>query len=158
MGEEESREPEGTGQTGTGLTGTGQTGIGQTGIGQTWTDQRMEILIGQLLRAGVMLAAVVVLLGGVVYLVRHGHTRVDYRVFRGEPAGVRTVGGIVREAFSLRGEGIIQLGLLLLIATPVARVAFSIFGFAKEHDRMYVVITVIVLLVLIYSLMGSAGL
>ncbi len=143
MGEEESREP-------------GR--IGQTWTDRAWTDQRMEILIGQLLRAGVMLAAAVVLLGGAVYLVRHGHTRVDYRVFRGEPADFRGVRGIVREAFSLRSQGIIQLGLLLLIATPVARVAFSIFGFAEEHDRMYVVITVIVLLVLIYSLMGSPGL
>jgi uncharacterized membrane protein len=118
----------------------------------------MEILIGQLLRAGVMLAAVVVLVGGTVYLVRHGHSTVDYRTFRGEPENLRTVGGIVRQALALRGRGIIQLGLLLLIATPVARVAFSIFGFAEEHDRMYVVITVIVLLVLIYSLMGSPGL
>jgi uncharacterized membrane protein len=125
---------------------------------QSWTDQRMEILIGQLLRAGVLLSAVVVLLGGAVYLVRHGHSTADYRVFRGEPANLRSVGGIVREALALRGRGIIQLGLLLLIATPVARVAFSIFGFAKEHDGMYVVITMIVLLVLIYSLMGSPGL
>jgi uncharacterized membrane protein len=125
---------------------------------QAWTDQRMEIFIGQLLRAGVLLSAAVVLLGGSVYLVRHGHSRPDYHVFRGEPADLRSVGGIVREALALRGEGIIQLGLLLLIATPVARVAFSIFGFAEEHDRMYVTITVIVLLVLIYSLMGSPGL
>ncbi|MGB8988045.1 MAG: DUF1634 domain-containing protein [Candidatus Sulfotelmatobacter sp.] len=130
----------------------------QGGIHQAWTDQRMELLIGQLLRAGVLLSAAVVLLGGGVYLVRHGHSRPDYRVFRGEPADLRSVGGIVRQALALRGEGIIQLGLLLLIATPVARVAFSIFGFAEEHDRMYVVVTVIVLLVLIYSLMGSPGL
>jgi uncharacterized membrane protein len=123
-----------------------------------WTDHRMEILIGKLLRAGVLLSAVVVLLGGTVYLLRHGHTRVDYRVFHGEPADLRSVSGIVRDTLALRGEGIIQLGLLLLIATPVARVAFSIFGFAEEHDRMYVVITIIVLLVLIYSLMGSPGL
>ncbi len=135
---------------------------GQSSTEQTstdhWTDQRMEILIGQLLRAGVMLAAVVVLLGGTVYLVRHGHSTADYGTFRGEPENLRTVGGIMRQALALRGKGIIQLGLLLLIATPVARVAFSIFGFAEEHDRMYVVITVIVLLVLIYSLMGSPGL
>jgi uncharacterized membrane protein len=130
----------------------------QGGIHQAWTDQRMELLIGQLLRAGVLLSAAVVLLGGGVYLVRHGHSRPDYHVFRGEPADLRSVGGIVRQALALRGEGIIQLGLLLLIATPVARVAFSIFGFAEEHDRMYVVVTVIVLLVLIYSLMGSPGL
>ena len=125
---------------------------------QGWTDHRMEILIGQLLRAGVLLSAAVVLLGGTVYLIRHGRSPADYHVFRGEPADLRNVGRIVREALAHRGKGIIQLGLLLLIATPVARVAFSIFGFAEEHDRMYVVITVIVLLVLIYSLMGSPGL
>ena len=56
----------------------------------------------------------------------------------------------------LRGRGIIQLGLLLLIATPVARVALSIFGFAKERDRMYVVFTLIVFSILLYSLIGSA--
>jgi len=54
------------------------------------------------------------------------------------------------------GRGIIQFGLLLLIATPVARVAFSIFGFAQERDRMYVVFTVIVFSILLFSLLGSA--
>ncbi|MGC1451938.1 MAG: DUF1634 domain-containing protein [Candidatus Sulfotelmatobacter sp.] len=48
------------------------------------------------------------------------------------------------------------LGLLLLIATPVARVGLSIFGFAEEHDSMYVVFTVIVFSILLYSLLGSA--
>ncbi len=55
----------------------------------------------------------------------------------------------------LNGRGIIQLGLLFLIATPVARVIFSIWGFADERDRMYVVFTVIVLAILIFSLVGS---
>jgi uncharacterized membrane protein len=54
-----------------------------------------------------------------------------------------------------RGRGLIQLGLLFLIATPIARVALSIVGFALERDRMYVGFTVIVLLVLLYSLLGS---
>ncbi len=49
----------------------------------------------------------------------------------------------------------IQLGLLLLIATPIARVAFSVVGFAIERDRMYVVFTLIVLAILLYSLLGS---
>jgi uncharacterized membrane protein len=80
----------------------------------------------------------------------------DFRVFRGEPADLRDVRGIIRDTLALRGRGIIQLGLLLLIATPVARVAFSIFGFAEERDRMYVVFTVIVFSILLYSLIGSA--
>ncbi|MGA9306405.1 MAG: DUF1634 domain-containing protein [Candidatus Sulfotelmatobacter sp.] len=123
---------------------------------RSWTDRRMDVVIGNLLRAGVLISALVVMVGGVLYLARNGHSPTDYRVFRGEPSDLRRVEGILRDAVALRGRGIIQLGLLLLIATPVARVAFSIFGFAEEHDRMYVVIASIVLLVLAYSLIGSA--
>jgi uncharacterized membrane protein len=122
---------------------------------RNWTDQRIENILANLLRAGVLLSALVVLIGGVIYLVRHGHAPVDYRVFQGEPARLRTIRGTARDAFELRGQGIIQLGLLLLIATPVARVAFSIFGFAEERDGMYVVFTLIVFSVLLYSLFGT---
>ena len=123
---------------------------------RSWTDQRIENILGNLLRAGVLLSALVVLIGGVIYLLRHGRSPMDFRVFHGEPADLRHVRGIMRDTVALRGRGIIQLGLLLLIATPVARVAFSIFGFAKERDRMYVVFTVIVFSILLYSIIGSA--
>ena len=123
---------------------------------RSWTDQRIENILGNLLCAGLLLSALVVLIGGVIYLVRHGHSAVDFRVFHGEPADLRDIRGIVSETWTLRGRGIIQLGLLLLIATPVAQVAFSIFGFAEERDRMYVVFTVIVFSILLYSLIGSA--
>jgi uncharacterized membrane protein len=116
----------------------------------------MDIVIGNLLRSGVVLSALIVFVGAVVYLVRHGHSPTDYRVFRGEPSDLRSVRGIFGDALALRGRGIIQLGLLFLIATPVARVALSIFGFAEEHDQMYVVFTVIVFSILLYSLLGSA--
>jgi uncharacterized membrane protein len=124
--------------------------------GPGWTDQRVDEIIGNLLRAGVILAAAVVLLGGVLYLAQHSSTLPDYRVFRGEPAYLRGVPGIVTDARALDGRGLIQLGLLLLLATPIARVAFSVLAFALQRDRTYVVVTVIVLVVLLYSL-GSAG-
>ena len=120
-----------------------------------WTDQKTEEIIGNLLRAGVMLAAAVVLTGGVVYLAHYGGARADYRVFRGEPTDLREVSGIVRDAFAGSSRGIIQLGLLLLIATPIARVAFAVFAFAAERDRMYVAFTLIVLAILLYSLVGT---
>lgn len=126
-------------------------------LGQSWTDQRIEVIIGDLLRAGVLLSAFVVSCGGIIYLVRHGHSPADYRVFRGEPTDLKALGGILGSAFELRGRGIIQLGLLLLIATPVARVAFSVWGFAAEHDHMYVMFTLIVLAILLCSLAGYAG-
>lgn len=120
-----------------------------------WTDQGIETVVGNLLRAGVMLSAFVVAVGAIIYLARHGHEPVEYRIFRGEPADLRVVSGIFRESFLLRGRAIIQFGLVLLIATPVARVAFSIVGFAKEHDGMYVVFTFAVFAILLYSLLGS---
>ncbi len=121
----------------------------------SWSDRRTERIIGNLLRAGVLLSATLVLAGGTFYLARRGAEVHDYRIFQGEPADLRTLSGILRDARSFDARGIIQLGLLLLIATPVARVAFSIFAFALERDTMYVVVTLIVLSVLIFSLAGG---
>ena len=120
-----------------------------------WTDQRVETIVADLLRAGVLLAAAVVALGGVIFLLRHGRAMPQYARFVGEPLEFRTVSGIIRGTASIRGRNIIQLGLLILIATPVARVAFSVVAFALERDRLYVVITLIVLAVLLFSLAGG---
>jgi len=124
--------------------------------GPAWTDQRVDEIIGTLLRVGVIVAAVVVLAGGALFLMRHGSTIPDYRVFHGEPAYLRGVSGILSAARALDGPGLIQLGLLVLLATPLARVAFSVLAFALRRDRTYVVVTLIVLVVLLYSL-GSGG-
>jgi uncharacterized membrane protein len=122
---------------------------------QPWRDRRIEVILGNLLRTGVLISAAVVLSGACVYLSRHAHEPADYRVFRGEPSEFRTIPGVMQSVMNGRGRGLIQLGLLLLIATPIARVAFSVAGFAIERDRLYVGFTLIVLAVLLYSLLGS---
>lgn len=121
----------------------------------SYTDEQMEQIIGNLLRIGAIIAAAMVLIGGVLYLIHYGTTLPDYRVFRGEPSDLRSLSGIVIDTLSLRSRGIIQLGLLLLIATPVARVVFSVFAFALQRDYTYVIVTLIVLGVLMYSLAGG---
>jgi uncharacterized membrane protein len=120
-----------------------------------WGDARIEEIVGNLLRAGVVVAAAVVAAGAVVFLIRHGGQRPQYGIFHGEPTELRSVAGIVRGALTGRGRGLIQLGLLLLVATPVARVVFSVIGFAIERDRAYVLITLTVLTVLLFSLAGG---
>jgi uncharacterized membrane protein len=125
-------------------------------IKEVWTDQKIEDIIGNLLRVGVGTAAAVVFVGAAIYLVRHGTGHANYRVFHGQPSDLRSLRGIIQAALSLRARGIMQLGLLLLIATPVARVAFSVVAFAIEGDRMYVVFTLIVLAILSFSLAGYA--
>ncbi|HUK14081.1 MAG TPA: DUF1634 domain-containing protein [Thermoanaerobaculaceae bacterium] len=124
-------------------------------MARRWTDQRIEQVVGGLLRTGVAVAAAVVLAGGVLFLVRHGAEQPHYGVFHGEPSDLRSVRGIVADVASGRARGLIQLGLLLLVATPVARVVFSVAGFALEHDRTYVWITLAVLAVLLFSLAGG---
>jgi uncharacterized membrane protein len=121
-------------------------------------DQHMDQIMAVLLRSGVLLAASLVFIGGIVYLSRHDLPATDYRVFQGEPQELRTVGGILREAAKFHGRGLIQLGLLVLIATPVARVLFSVVAFLYERDWTYVTITMIVLALLCYSLFGGGGL
>ena len=121
-------------------------------------DQRMDQIMAVLLRSGVLLAASLVFIGGIVYLSRHDLPAINYRVFQGEPQELRTVGGILHEAAKFHGRGLIQLGLLVLIATPVARVLFSVVAFLYERDWTYVAITVIVLALLSYSLFGGGGL
>lgn len=120
-----------------------------------WTDRRLEVVISVLLRTGVLISATVVLLGGICFLSRHGQELPEYRVFRGAPRIYRTFAGVVENAGPSNCQAVIQLGLLLLILTPVARVAFSLAGFALERDRTYVALTLLVLAILIYSLAGS---
>jgi len=121
-----------------------------------WDDQSIELIIGQLLRIGVLLSAAVVVLGGIIYLVRNGHVIADYTTFRGELSTLRNFDGIFHGVSLLSGRAVVQLGLLLLIATHVARVIFCAFAFFLQKDYLYVVFTLIVLAVLTYSIAGPS--
>jgi uncharacterized membrane protein len=121
-----------------------------------WTEERLDAMVSFVLRLGVNLAAAIVLLGALVFLHRHGHELPHYAVFQGEPSDLRTIDGVVREAAAFTGRGLMQLGLLVLMATPVARVALSVVVFAFQRDRTYVVVTLIVLTLLLLSLTGLA--
>ena len=117
-----------------------------------WTDERIEQVISLLLRIGVISASAIVLMGGVLYLFQYGLTLDHYQVFQGEPLYLCTVRGIFSSALASESLGIIQLGLLLLILTPIARVFFSVVAFAIQRDCLYVSVTLIVLIVLLYNL------
>jgi uncharacterized membrane protein len=119
-----------------------------------WDDDAVDRRIGTLLRTGVLLAAGVVLGSGIWFLFRFGTAVPNYQAFRSEPADLRSVSGIISGAFSRRPRSVIQFGLLVLIATPILRVAFSVVAFALQKDRMYAAITLIVLLVLLGSMSG----
>ena len=129
---------------------------------KTSSEQQLEYLLSNLMKYGVLIASAVVLLGGILYLIHHGAEPAGYHFFEGEPLEFRSPAGVVKAALSgsdayggLRLRCIIQLGLLLLIATPVVRVFISLLAFLLQREFIYVIITLLVMASLIYSLVGA---
>lgn len=110
--------------------------------------------IGNLLRWGVSSAALLVLAGGTLYLTGPSASASSrFSHFQGESAGLQHVSRVILRALHGESEAIIQAGILVLIATPVARVLFATVSFAQAKDWIYVCISSIVLVLLLWSLL-----
>jgi uncharacterized membrane protein len=118
-------------------------------------ESRVDMLLAYVLRTGVLAAAALVACGGMMYLRTHWDATAGYAVFQRQPPELRSVAGAVASARALRGEGLIEVGLLLLIDTPIARVALSVALFLQQRDWLYVGITLLVLVLLTYSLLAG---
>ncbi|MFT4093184.1 MAG: DUF1634 domain-containing protein [Niabella sp.] len=125
-------------------------------IKDRFRDKDMEQIIGMQLRVGVITASIIVLAGGIFYLLRHGSQPVpDYKNFIGENADYTTLSSVKEGIAHVKGRAIIMLGAVILIATPVLRVLFSLLGFIIEKDRLYIAITLFVLAVMCISIFGG---
>lgn len=112
---------------------------------------QIELIIGQVLRIGVLVSAVVILLGLIMIIVT-GKTGYAANLYP------TTVNAILSGIVELRPFAIVMLGLFLLILTPVLRVVVSIYAFVKEQDRLYVWITTFVLIILLVGMwIGYSG-
>jgi uncharacterized membrane protein len=121
--------------------------------GSSEDDRQMDIVIGHILRIGVSVAAAVVFTGWIMYLGGARGAVADYRHFHGQPVSITTgIASILHGVGALDSLSIMEAGVLLLIATPVLRVAFCVAAFAARKDARYVLISGIVLAVLLYSL------
>lgn len=114
---------------------------------------QMEIIISNILRFGVLLSFVVVTIGSVLLLAQPG------TVVR--PSGVPNAhdpGLVIGQAIQLQPKAIIELGLMILIATPVFRVGVAVIAFLMESDYIYSLISLFVFVVLTASFfLGHAG-
>lgn len=119
------------------------------------TDYDVEQLIGQVLRYGVMLSGSVAIIGGLWYLYQHGSGIPHYTKFNGEPAGYTSFTGIFKGLMEGNATEIIQFGVVILIATPIIRIIFSLISFIFEKDKLYIIITFIVLSIILFSMSGG---
>ncbi len=120
------------------------------------SDYDIEAVMGKLLITGVIVSGTLILFGGIYYLMQHGFSTPHFKTFRGEPSNLRSVSQIFKGVIHFDSLSIIQLGLLLLIATPISRVIFSVIGFLFEKDYLYVLISLIVLGIIAYSIFSVA--
>lgn len=124
-----------------------------------WKERDMELFLGKFLRFGVTLSCAVTLLGGLLYIYQKKGVLPDYRPiaddlpFPGVKEELRSISSIWQGILEFDGASIIQLGVIILIATPVLRVAISAIGFLIEKDYMYVVITLIVLAIILANML-----
>ncbi len=118
-------------------------------------DTDIQLLIGRVLRMGMFLSMSVVFFGGIIYLYRHGHSIADYSEFKSISPFLLHAVSLVRGVYALRGQAIIQFGIILLIATPIVRVAFSVVGFIMEKDYMYTCISLMVLCIIFISMVSG---
>lgn len=118
-----------------------------------WTDPEIDRRMGRLLQVGVMTAAGLMLIGGIIYLFVMPEPRPQYSLFHPAAESFRSIPKMFRDAFHGRAGALIQVGTLLMIATPVARVAFCVYAFARSHDTRYVTVSTIVLALLLYGIL-----
>jgi uncharacterized membrane protein len=121
------------------------------------SDHAIEQFIGRVLQIGVLIAAAVTLTGGILLLAKQGGTVPAFAPFRGQPAYLTSVDGVLRAVRERRSDALVQLGILLLIAVPIVRVACTLVAFVLQRDRTYVLITLLVLGLLMYGLFFGAG-
>src|SRR4051794_2028975 len=114
-------------------------------------EHSLEMAMGRMLQIGVTIAALFVLVGGVLHLAQNIGSLRDYEHFHAATPATTTINGIVSSAAQFDPRGIMGFGILLLIATPVCRVIFGVVGFAILRDKLYTVISMIVLGVLLFS-------
>ncbi|MEK6703378.1 MAG: DUF1634 domain-containing protein [Planctomycetota bacterium] len=116
----------------------------------------INLRLASLMIAGVWLAAGLCMLGLAMSLIQ-GEPRATLKPFTGVMGELTSPTAVLSAAVKLDPRGLMALGVLVLIATPVARVAFSLVTFAMERDKVYVLITAIVLGLLGVGLFAGIG-
>ena len=118
-------------------------------------NEEFQSALARLMLVGTLVAAAVIAVGLIWYLSAHGGEAPGVHVFSGEPKYLENPVLMVQHALQRNAVGhrqsFIMIGVVLLLLNPILRVAFAVFGFAVQKDRLYSSISLFVLTVLVFS-------
>ena len=118
-------------------------------------DEQLQNQLARVMLSGVLIAAAIMGAGLVWFLVTHEGLPPGDHIFRGEPKYFENPISMIQRALDLGEVGhrrsLIMIGVVLLLINPLVRVAFAAFGFAAQKDRLYTLISLLVLAVLVVS-------
>lgn len=120
---------------------------------EVWSDRKVDLYISWILRTGVIAASVLTAIGGIIYLQSYGQELPHLHQFHRQQS-LRSIGAIVDSAAHWHGEAIIQLGVLILLFTPIMRVAFACYAFLRQRDAIFTAVSGIVLSLLLFSVLA----
>jgi uncharacterized membrane protein len=118
---------------------------------KTGRHRKIDLMLSYVLRIGLAITFLTTLYGGMVLFWQNGSSLVEYQKFIGEPNDLKKPGAIIASAIQGEGIAIIQLGILLMIATPASRVLMCAIAFVFMNDYLYASLSTFVLIVLLYS-------
>ena len=118
-------------------------------------DKQIQNTLAKLMITGVVIAAAVMLVGSLWFVSAHWTAQPGDHIFGGEPKYLENPVSMVARAFD-RGEfgerrSVVMIGVVLLLLNPLIRVAFAAIGFGAQRDRLYTMISLIVLSILLIS-------
>ena len=111
----------------------------------------VETVLSIVLLAGLLAALAVTTIGGGLLMIQQGDTIISFQFFKEESASLSQLDAIVTAALAGDAHSITQLGILMMIATPIARVLSCAILFLFQRDRLYVALSTFVLAILLFS-------
>ena len=118
-------------------------------------DTQLQNSLARVMLTGVLVAAVIMGIGLIWFVATHEGMPPGDHVFRGEPKYFENPVSMLQRALDLNDVGhrrsLIMIGVVLLLINPLVRVAFAAVGFAAQRDKLYSVISLVVLVVLVLS-------
>lgn len=122
---------------------------------KAFKDNNLQVVIGQLLRIGVIVSMAIVITGLMLFLAQYGRQIVNYQSFN--ESAVFDLRDFYNRLCHFESTAIMDLGVMALIATPIARILFTFVGFWREKDRLYMLIAFLVLCVMLFSVLYEIG-